>query len=95
MSMFGMLDCTKNFRMSHGGINCNFFKVMDDENHRINHCPKYKKRNLHNSSITFDFSLINWDENEIIEQVLEVVDELWDLGKGKNTMRMSYLLQFH
>ena len=88
MSMFGMLDCAKNFKMGHGGINCNFCKVMDDENHQINYCPKYKKRNLYNSSIKFDFSLINSDEDEIIEQVLEVVCELWDLGKGKNTMRM-------
>ena len=88
MSMFGMLDCAKNFKMGHGGENCNHCKVIDDENHRINDCRKYKQRNLHDSPLKFDFRLINSDDDEIIDWVLEVVCELWDLGRGNNSMKL-------
>ena len=87
MSMYGMLCCGKNFKIGHGGEYCKQCKVVDDENHRINYCPQYKNKNLHGSSIKFDFKVVNTGEDETIDRVLEVVCELWELSNGKNSMR--------
>ena len=40
MSMFGMLQCANNFKFGYRNSNCNECGVLDDENHRINHCFK-------------------------------------------------------
>ena len=87
MSMYGMLCCGKNFKGGQGGEYCKQCNAVDDENHRINYCPKYKNRNLHGSSLKFDFNVIHVGEGETVDRALEVVCELWDLRNGRNSMR--------
>ena len=55
MSMFGMLDCTKNFKSGNVGADCCVCKVVDDENHRINECSRFKDYNLYLSPTKYDF----------------------------------------
>ena len=87
MSMFRMLDCGSNFKTGYRGVNCNSCNTTDDENHRINDCPKYKKRNLSNSSFSIDFESIYSKNDETVGRILYVISELWDLSSGKNTMK--------
>ena len=82
-----MLDCGTNYKTGYHGRNCSLCKVEDDENHRINDCPKYQDKNLSNSSYSVNFDCIYSEDNETVDRVLYVICEIWDLRNGKNTMQ--------
>ena len=89
MSMFGMLDCANNYKIGYKGNLCSMCNAIDDENHRINFCAKFKERNLYNSLVKFDFRCINSPNQETVDRAIDVVNELWDLTNGKNEMRRN------
>ena len=87
MGRFGMLQCAANFSAGNGGKICKRCDVFDDECHRINSCPLWKKTNLSDSQEKIDFSLINSCNEKDVMRVLEIVLRMWDLGNGCNEMR--------
>ena len=89
MSIFGMLDCAKNYKCGYKGDLCSVCGVTDDENHRINFCPKFSQTNLYNSLVKFDFRCINSMNQETIDRAIDVVSDLWNLRNGKNEMRLE------
>ena len=89
MSIFGMLDCAKNYKFGYKGELCSVCNVTDDENHRINFCPKFCRTNLCNSLVKFDFRCIHSMNQDTIDRAIDVVSELWDLRNGKNEMRLE------
>ena len=58
--------------------------TVDDESHRINDCISLRKINLYDSSEKIDYSLLYSDEMRSALKVLK----MWDLGHGKNVMRL-------
>ena len=89
MSLFGMLDCAKNYKYGNGGELCSVCNTTDDENHRINFCTKFAGTNLCNSLVKFDFRSIFSMNNETVDRAIDVVGSLWDLRNGKNEMRLN------
>ena len=63
--------------------------VLDDENHRINDCIKYKETNFYELGEKIDFSQIYSNNLANVIKVVEVILKLWDLGYGKNMMRQK------
>ena len=88
MARYHMLDCRRNFKKGYGGDLCNVCKTIDDENHRINYCTKYKERNLALSPIKFDFESIYSDNEETVKRALEVISHLWNVENGENSMKL-------
>ena len=82
-----MLDCAANYRHGYGTIDCKQCGVKDDENHRINSCPRFKDRNLYCSTYKYDFESIYLGEDDSVGRTLEVVEHLWKLDNGKNEMK--------
>ena len=89
MSIFGMLNCSKNYEYGYKGDLCSMCNVTDDENHRINFCPKFSQTNLCNSLVKFDFRCIHSMNQEAIDRAIDVVSDLWNLRNGKNEMRLE------
>ena len=54
MGRYGMLKCANNFSSGHGTKKCDLCKVVDDEDHRINKCPKWGGANLIDDVVTFN-----------------------------------------
>ena len=52
---FGMLQCGKNFKGTMQEM-CNECQKIDDEDHRLNHCPKYQENNHYNHETLFILS---------------------------------------
>ena len=86
MAMYGMLDCGKNFKTGYRGKNCPSCNVLDDENHRINFCKKYKNINLFDSALKIDFNFIYLGNEKTTKMIVEDVCELWNLHNGNNIM---------
>ena len=72
MGRYGMLECANNFFTKYGSKQCRQCKVIDDETHRINYCPKWQGINMTNSHDKVDFSGIYSDNgNMIMEHVIK------------------------
>ena len=87
MSMFSMLDCSRNFKAGNASPDCCVCKVVDDENHRINECSRFKDYNLYLSPIKYDFHGIFSDDEDTVIRTIEVVMHVWNLENGKNETR--------
>ena len=86
MGMSGMLDCRNNYHHKYKTKLCDNCGVTDDEMHRINYCIHFKRDNLYNSNLKFDFSCIYSNDKENIDRVEYVIRQLWDISHGKNNM---------
>ena len=89
MGRYGMLRCANNFSHGHGTKMCDLCGVEDDEDHRINTCPKWEKINFVNSACKVSFGDIYLDDYERCLVVVEAILRMWDLDSGKNEMRRA------
>ena len=87
MALFGMLDCANNFKCGNGGKDCRDCDVLDDENHRINDCSKFREFNLYHSPIKYDFKGIFSNDEDTVLRTIEVIMHVWNLENGKNETR--------
>ena len=87
MGRFGMLHCPANFNKGFGGKNCRTCNVVDNESHRINHCPEWSSINLLNKPECLDYQLIHSEKEEESMKVVGHIIAMWDLGNNKNCMR--------
>ena len=87
MSMCGMLECSKNFKGGNAGGDCRVCGVVDDENHRINQCSRFKDCNLYQSPVKYDFHTIYSEDEDAVVRTIDVVMHIWNLENGKNEMR--------
>ena len=66
---------------------CKKCGVVDNEIHRINDCILYRKTNKYDKQDKFDYALVYSDKPEEIRKAAEAILDVWDLGKGKNTIK--------
>ena len=90
MGLCGMLDCANNYAHKYGTKMCNLCNQVDDESHRINYCEKWRNTNLCGSPLKINFSKIVSRDPETLERLGYVIEKIWDLENGKNTMRHKF-----
>ena len=85
ISRYGMLQCGKNYKgtMTDKCDKCN---CIDDENHRLNYCIKWKDLNLYHETEKVDFNLVYSDKIEEIRYVIERVERIWNTRNSHGTM---------
>ena len=88
MGRYGMLNCRANFSKGSGGKNCVMCNTVDDESHRINDCIIFREINLYDSDERVDYDLLYSDDVRSTLKVVKVILKMWDLGHGKNAMRL-------
>ena len=80
-----MLDCGKNFKGSMSE-SCNECQQIDDENHCLNHCPKYREINHNNHETNIDFNNIFSNDLNILHDILPSIMNLWNTKTAHGTM---------
>ena len=83
-----MLQCAANFSDGHGGKQCDTCGVEDNENHRINMCPKWKSTEQSNEDEVNYEQVFSENEEESMKVIKRII-HMWDLGNGRNCMRMD------
>ena len=80
IARYGMLECGNNFK---GTLSphCRTCDTKDDENHRINKCPLWSKRNLNGASESIDFQKIH---DADIDEVRPIIDNIGQIRNTKN-----------
>ncbi len=74
--------------MGYGSKACNRCNEVDNEDHRINHCPRWEMINLLKSDQKIVFDDIYSDDTEKCLAVVKIILSMWDLENGKNEMRI-------
>ena len=85
ISRFAMLDCGKNFKGSYGEL-CRECQTVDNENHRLNHCIKFRDINHYDSITNIDFELIFSNDVGVLRGILPEILKTWNLHNANGTM---------
>ena len=86
IARFGMLECGVNFK---GTMNneCNLCRTVDNEEHRLNHCMKFREVNCYNEKEKSPFNLIYSNNVNTIRTMLAKINRTWNVSMGNGAMR--------
>ena len=85
VSRYGMLECGKNW----GGSvkkECDRCNCVDDEDHRLNNCIKWKDHNLYDDHRKVDFHHIYSDDEQTVKNLMPHIEKLWNVKTGHGSM---------
>ena len=85
IARYGMLECGTN---SKGSIRelCTTCNTIDDENHRLNFCPKFRTMNLLDSEESIDFPSIHSNDHDVLQRILPIIERVWNTKNAHGTM---------
>ena len=75
ISRYGMLECGKNFKGTMSDM-CRICNVIDDECHRLNHCPQYVGINRSNHEEKIDFNLIYMEDPTVTRRLIPEISNV-------------------
>ena len=88
IARFGMLECGKNFK---GSLSepCTTCYSIDDEDHRLNHCVKYRAINFCDSDEKVDFQKIYTEDVSELRELLGKLSKVWNTYNSGGTMNVA------
>ena len=87
-SRYGMLQCGKNYKGTMS-IDCPSCNVEDDEDHRLNTCPKWGGKNLANMDSKVDFQDVYSSDIRILRNIIPHIESLWNVKNAHGTMNLD------
>ena len=86
IARYGMLECGNNFK---GTLSprCRTCDTKDDENHRINKCPLWSKRNLNGASESIDFQKIHDADIDVLRPIIDEIGQIWNTKNAHGNIR--------
>ena len=87
MARYGMLDCANNYHGKYGTKICKECNAVDNEDHRINDCKRWRNINLSGKGYRIDFDAVYSDDADILRHVSKLLQSVWNLENCKNEMR--------
>ena len=84
---FCMLDCGKNFKGTQQEI-CTHCNAEDNEDHRLNHCTKYRDINHCDDATEIDFQMIHSRNNDVLKKTITEILKVWNLRNANGTMNI-------
>ena len=88
LSRCGMLMCGINFKATTPAV-CMECQVIDNEDHRLNHCPKWQDINFVNENVKVDFLDVFSDDNQKLSAIINCIQKVWELQLGSGSMKKS------
>ena len=86
IARFGMLECGKNFKGTLSEMCSVCCSVIDDEEHRLNVCPKYNQLNYCNNADPVKFDTIFSDNIDDIKLIISRIATIWNIKTGHGSM---------
>ena len=85
IARFGMLECGWNYK---GSIpeTCAQCNQIDDENHRLNYCIRFRETNLYDTDEKVDFSEIFSTDINTLRNILPKIEGVWNVKNAHGTM---------
>ena len=86
IAKYGMLDCGQNFKGSKSET-CSTCGTIDNEDHIINHCPKYVANR--ESIDQIDFADVYSDKIEVIKRIIPVIEQFWNTSNANGSLKRN------
>ena len=67
---------------------CPDCNCLDDENHRLNFCPKWSENNQVNTCDTISFESIYSNDENVLKTIIPVIEKLWNTKTGHGKMNV-------
>ena len=85
MARYGMLECGRNFK---GTIEyqCKSCNVVDDEEHRLNHCINFKDSNFRDCIDQIPFKSIYSTDIVSLRKIVERISQVWNVKTAHGSM---------
>ena len=80
-----MLECGKNYKGTLSET-CSLCICLDDENHRLNVCPRWEKTNFYNDQDKVDFEKIYSNDMSDVRRVIIAIRKVWNTENAHGTM---------
>ena len=87
MARYGLLECGKNFKGTHPEI-CDQCACLDDEDHRINYCIKWRSLNMYDSLDKIMYDDVYSDDVSRINKVTYCIEKVWNTNTAQGTMNI-------
>ena len=85
ISRFRMLECGVNFKGSNS-ISCRVCKTRDDEDHRLNHCIRYKTTNYYDCVEKVNFDDVFSSDTNVLKNVITKIQRVWNTRNAHGSM---------
>ena len=86
LARYGLLQCGRNYQGT-SEKQCNLCSTVDDENHRLNFCPKWQSSNLFNAIEKVDFTDVYSDDLCTIRNAIMHIEKTWNTHDSNGSMR--------
>ena len=88
ISRYRMLECGNNFKGTHCS-KCEKCLKLDDEEHRLNHCVKYRTINHFDDVDKVDFQMIYSTDCAKLKNIIHEITKVWNLRNSHGTMNID------
>ena len=85
ISRFRMLECGINFKNSNS-INCPVCKTEDNEDHRMNHCIRYRTINFYDQADKVNFDDVYSTDTDVLKKVITKIEKVWNTRNAHGSM---------
>ena len=89
IARFGMLECGRNFKGS-ACITCNDCGTIDDEEHRLNHCKKFRAINYYDHDDKIPFTNIYSNDITVLRDIIPKIENVWSTNCAHGTMKKEH-----
>ena len=86
LSRCGMLMCGVNFKATIPAV-CMECQVIDNEDHRLNHCHKWQDINFVNNDINANFLDVFSEDKQKLSTIVHSIQKVWELKLGNGSMK--------
>ena len=86
LSRCGMLMCGINFKATTPAV-CTECQVIDNEDHRLNHCRKWQDTNFVNESVKVNFFDVYSEDKQKLSVIIQRIQNVWELKLGNGSMK--------
>ena len=86
ISRFGMLECGVNFKGT-SNVECLTCKVIDNEEHRLNHCIRFRETNFCDDVEKIPFKNIYSNDHTVLHTILKKIQTVWNTHNGGGCMK--------
>ena len=85
IARFGMLECGANFKGKLPEY-CALCNCRDDENHRLNECPKFADVNQFNSNEKVHFQSVYSEDIDVLLKIIPYLTRIWNTKNAHGTI---------
>ena len=88
IARYGMLECGTNYKGTMSDT-CSHCCCKDNEEHRLNNCPKYDYSNYSNTSDQIKFDTVFSNDINDLKTIITRISNVWNVETGHGSINTS------